>query len=394
MIVSGSPEHDVHIQSIVLRAFPGLAVQDADGMARQGEVRVYPSGVLLCKEGASEQVFYIVLAGEVEVSKQINANEVRVLKRLQPGDFFGEMALIHQAPRAATVTTLAPTTVLEIGQEAFEQILRSNSTVSLAMVREVSRRLRENDEMAIEDLRLKTRELAQAYQQLAEQDFARQQFLSTIAHELRTPLTSANGFLQVIRQGMLHGEAAHSALDTVHENLQKIIHLVNDILFLQEMELILQDFKPTDLGAVVMAAVEKHRLKAERGKLGLSINLPCNLPLVPADAKSLERVVSVFLDNAIKFSPDGGDITVTAGSTDEYIWVRVQDQGVGIPAEALPRLFRRFFRLDEVNGHLFSGAGLGLSIARQVVEQHAGKIDVESKLGEGSGFTFFLPLGS
>jgi signal transduction histidine kinase len=282
--------------------------------------------------------------------------------------------------------------VLEIGQEAFEQILRSHSTVSLAMVREVSRRLRENDEMAIEDLRLKTRELAQAYQQLAEQDFARQEFLSTIAHELRTPLTSANGFLQVIRQGMLQGEAARTALETVHENLQKIIHLVNDILFLQEMELILQDFKPIDLGAVVMAAVEKHRARAERSQLGLHVDIPQNLPAVLGDARSLERVVSIFLDNAIKFSPDGGDIYVAAGVTEDEIWVRVEDQGVGIPPEAMPRLFRRFFRLDEVNGRLFSGAGLGLSIARQVVEQHGGKIDVESQLGEGSRFTFFLPL--
>ncbi len=392
MIFSGSPEHDIHIQEIIAQAFPGLDSAGAAEMARLGEVRLYPSGVVLCREGAAEQVFYIVLGGEVEVSKQINANEVRVLKRLQPGDFFGEMALIHSAPRAATVTTVAATTVLEIGREAFEQILRSHSTVSLAMVREVSRRLRENDEMAIEDLRLKTRELAQAYQQLAEQDFARQEFLSTIAHELRTPLTSANGFLQVIRQGMLQGEAARTALETVHENLQKIIHLVNDILFLQEMELILQDFKPIDLGAVVMAAVEKHRARAERSQLGLHVDIPQNLPAVLGDARSLERVVSIFLDNAIKFSPDGGDIYVAAGVTEDEIWVRVEDQGVGIPPEAMPRLFRRFFRLDEVNGRLFSGAGLGLSIARQVVEQHGGKIDVESQLGEGSRFTFFLPL--
>lgn len=382
---------DNRIQEIIHQAFPGVGEQEALEMARLGQVRAYPPGAILCREGAAEQVFYIVLAGEVEVSKQINDNEVRVLKRLAPGDFFGEMALIHNAPRAATVATLLPTSVLEIGRDAFELILQKNSTVSLAMVREVSRRLRENDEMAIEDLRLKTRELAQAYQQLAEQDFARQEFISTIAHELRTPLTSANGFLQVIRLGMLQGDAQQAALDTVHDNLQRVIHLVNDILFLQEMDLILQEFHPTDLGAVVMAAVEQHRSKAERSQLGLHVDIPALLPAVPAERKNLERVVSIFLDNAIKFSPEGGEITVRAGAKDGLVWVSVSDQGVGIPPEAMPRLFRRFFRLDEVNGHLFSGAGLGLSIARQVIDQHHGEIDVQSQLGEGSTFTFYVP---
>jgi two-component system sensor histidine kinase VicK len=313
---------------------------------------------------------------------------------LYPGDFFGEMALIHNAPRAATVKTVTPTTVLEIRKNAFEYILRKNPTVSLAMVREVSSRLRENDEMAIEDLRVKAGELAAAYDELADQEYTRKEFLTTIAHELRTPLTTANGFLQVIRMGLLQGEALKSALDTVSENIQKIIAQVNDILFLYEMDLILQDFKLTDIGAVVATAVEQQRMKAERSQVGLDLKIAPDIPLVNADAKGLERVVAALLDNAIKFSPDGGDVHVEAGCEGVNVWVQVRDQGVGIPADMLPRLFKRFFRMDEVNGHLFSGAGLGLSIARQVVEQHGGRIDVESELGKGSTFTLRLKARS
>ena len=135
-------------------------------------------------------IFYLMLEGEVQVTKVINQSEVRLLTNLGPGDFFGEMALIHNAPRAASVTTVQPTTVLEINKQIFDQMLHRNASVSLAMVREVSRRLRENDEMAIEDLRVKSQELALAYQQLAEQEYAQHEFLSTIAHELRTPLTA------------------------------------------------------------------------------------------------------------------------------------------------------------------------------------------------------------
>ena len=104
----------------------------------------------------------------------------------------------------------------------------------------------------------------------------------------------------------------------------------------------------------------------------------------------MERVINILLDNAIKFSPNGGEIRVEIGFDEANVWLKVIDSGVGIPPEAMPRLFRRFFRLDEVGGYLFTGSGMGLSIARQVVEQHQGNILVESELGKGSTFTVQL----
>jgi signal transduction histidine kinase len=124
--------------------------------------------------------------------------------------------------------------------------------------------------------------------------------------------------------------------------------------------------------------------------VNLVLDIAPDLPQILADGRSLERVFNILLDNAIKFSPDGGDTHIAVNSDKTYVWVRVQDNGVGIPSEAIPRLYRRYFRIDEVDGHLFTGAGLGLSIARQVIEQHGGWIDVQSVLGEGSTFTIFL----
>ena len=144
-----------------------------------------------------------------------------------------------QCPRAATVETTLPTDVLEIRKDVFTHLVELSSSMSLAMVRAVSNRLRDNDDMAIEDLREKARELAEAYQQLAELEHARSEFLTTIAHELRTPLMAANGFMQVIRTGKIQGEALKSAVETVSRNIEDIIALTNDILFLQEMDLIL-----------------------------------------------------------------------------------------------------------------------------------------------------------
>jgi len=353
-------------------------------------VHSYPPNTVLCREGAVENTFYIILEGEVQVTKLLNELETRFLKHLKEGDFFGEMALIHNAPRAATVVTTVPSTILEINKDAFSKLLEQSSSMSLAMVREVSRRLRENDEMAIGDLRLKARELAGAYQQLAEQEFARREFLTTIAHELRTPLTAASGFLQLVRMGMLEGQTLTNAMDAIARNVQDIISLTNDILFLQEMDLILPAFQSTDLGAIVVKLVEQMRPRAVHNAVSLKHIIAPDLPQVNGDAKSLERAIAAILDNAIKFSPDGGDVMVNVGFDEEQLWVRVEDHGVGIAADVMPCIFDRFYHVDNVGDYLFRGLGLGLSVARQVIEQHGGKILVESELGKGSTFTILL----
>ena len=377
---------EINPVKILRTAIAGVSDREAEEIAALGVMHSYPPDSVLCREGAIEETFYVILKGRVEVTKFFDSRVQRVLNHLVPGDFFGEMALIHNAPRAATVTTTEETTVLEIRKEAFNTLLARSSTLALAMAREVSRRLRENDQIAIEDLRLKASELAQAYEQLAEMEFARNEFLTVVAHELRTPLTSASGFLQFIRQGKLQGEALDAALDTVARNLKTIIALINDILFLQEMDFILPEFLPTDIGEVLESVLKNSRGRAAQNRIEIDLHLSPDLPKTMADARSLERVFDALVDNAIKFSPDGGEVVIRVYSEGGWLCVEIEDHGVGIPMEALPRIFDRFFHLEQVANHLFSGVGLGLSIARQVIEQHGGRIDVESRLGEGSIF--------
>ncbi len=367
-------------------AFPEISQNEAEEMAALGMVKAYSEDMVLCHEGKIEGVFFVLLEGRVKVTKLINDQQERFLCFLSPGDFFGEMALIQHAPRAATVITTMPTSVLEIDKDSFDSLVQRNSSVSMAMVREVSRRLRENNDLAIEDLRMKAGELAAAYQQLAEVEFARSEFLTVFAPELRTPLTVANGFLHVIRSQKLQGDALFSALDTVVHNLQDIISLVNDILLLQEMDIILPEFQPVDIGAVAATVVEQQRLIAERSQVGLNLVIPPGLPKIMGDEKSLGRALGALVDNAIKFSPDGGDVQVKLSFNESQVWIAVVDHGVGIPSDKIQRIFDRFFHMEEVKGHLFRGVGLGLSIARQVIEQHKGKIEVDSQLGKGSTF--------
>ncbi len=372
---------------VLRQAFSDLAEAEAVKMVEAGVVKAYPAGTTLCHEGVIERTFYIIMDGEVRITKRVSETEERFICNLHPGSFFGEMGLIHDAPRGASVATTTACMMLEIEKDAFSEMVKQNSSVSMAMVREVSQRLRDNNDLAIEDLRVKAGELASAYQQLAEMEYARSEFLTVIAHELRTPLTVANGFVQVIRTQHMQGEALYSALDTVARNLQEIVALTNDILLLQEMDFILPDFEPTDLSFVVGSVVELQRLRAERNGVSIELSIQPSLPKIMGEARSLSRVIQAVLDNAVKFSPDGGDIQMEVGFDDRTVWVKVTDHGVGIPPESLPRVFDRFFHLEEVRGHMFRGVGLGLSIAKQVVEQHGGTIGIESELDKGSTIT-------
>jgi signal transduction histidine kinase len=379
---------------IILRAFPGIAPEEVSELISNSKSRNYPSGTTLCLENSIEDTFYIILDGEVEVSKVINNLEARKLKTLGPGDFFGEMALIHNAPRAATVISQTPIIVLEIDKLSFDKVLKHSSSVSLAMVREISNRLRQNDELAIDDLRIRASELAEAYQKLAEQELARREFLTTIAHELRTPLMSANGYVQLIQKGAVSDDSFNPVMNTISRNIQQITSLVNDILFIQEMDLIIPKFEPVDMLEIAIEISHRYQEKADRNQVTIEIKTGDELPKASGDTKQLERALTSLVDNAIKFSPDGGKVRIILQKVNEQILITVSDQGVGIPTDKLPLIFDRFYHRDssDTSDNLFGGLGLGLAITRQVIKQHNGRMFVESTPGKGSTFKLSLNI--
>jgi signal transduction histidine kinase len=373
-------------------AFPGISPGEVAELINNSKLTNYPAGTVLCHENAIEDTFYLILEGEVEVTKVINNRETRLLKKLTAGDFFGEMALIHNAPRAATVKALTHLISLEIHKDAFDQVLKNRSSVSLAMVREISRRLRENDELAIDDLRMRASELAEAYQKLAEQEVARRDFLTNVSHQLRTPLTAASGYLQMLQKGAIPAEKAAEVMELVTRNVQQIASLVNDILFVQEMDLILEQFEPVNLVDLVRQVASRQAGKMEARKIALRVKPDLFLAPVMGDRQNLERAFTALLDNAIKFSPDGGRVEIHLRRKGEQIGVEISDQGIGIQPEILPHIFERFYHMDKSGDQLYDGLGLGLAITKQVIEQHKGHLDVISTPGKGSTFIMWLNI--
>ncbi len=271
-------------------------------------------------------------------------------------------------------------------------VLQRSASMAVRIMLQVTSRLRDADQRSIADLRRKNVELAQAYAELAAQQKLRSEFLTTVAHELRTPLTAGTGYLQLVNSGAVPPAQASQFLETVSNNLDTVVHLVNNILFLQELELITPEFKPLAISEVVLKAVEEIAKRASEGGLTVNTQIQQKLPQVMGDAGGLSRAISALLDNAVKFSPEGGEIGIRIQADDSAVRIEISDPGIGFPMEQLEDVCRPFTRVEETGGHLFGGVGLGIPIAKQVVESHGGHIEIESEVNKGSTFTVVLPV--
>ena len=380
-------------EALLRQVFPGMDELALQGMVRLAKVCTYPADTLLCREGAEEEIFYILGEGQVLVTQQLG-DEERFLRYSGPGQYFGEMALIANSPRNANVRTTTETSVLEIDKTTFIEMIRQNPVIALTMFRTSVGWLRSNDTAAIAALSQQKQEIEHAYDILKTQERQRSEFLTTLAHELRTPITTANGYMQLIKKGTMTGPALEMGLEKVSGGLERIVSLVNDLLFVQEMDLLELVVYPLNLKDILSSVVEEAAERAGASNLTIVSHLPNGLLQVEADPDGLRRALLALLDNAIKFSPGGGTIHIEVSQSEDAVDIAFADPGVGIDPEFLPRIFDRFEHQEKRGDYLFGGIGLGLAIAQHLIEGFGGSISVESEVDRGSIFTVHLPMMS
>jgi PAS domain S-box-containing protein len=218
------------------------------------------------------------------------------------------------------------------------------------------------------------------------------EFVSTVSHELRTPLTSLRGFAELMLERKYPPEKQRKFIQIIHRESTRLSNLINDFLDVQRMEAGRQDYRFSkvslphilnDTAALFRPTSPMHQFEVECQE---------DLPDVRAEVDRLRQITTNLLSNAVKFSPKGGHVTLKAHRDGPMIEVSVADEGIGIPAEAIEKLFQKFYRVDNAATRKIGRTGLGLSIVKQIVDAHGGKIWVESKLGEGARFIFTLPV--
>jgi two-component system phosphate regulon sensor histidine kinase PhoR len=223
----------------------------------------------------------------------------------------------------------------------------------------------------------------------------RRDFVANVSHEFKTPLTAIQGFAETLLSGALDDKANRRRfVEIIREHARRLARLTDDLLKLSRIEAgrLELEFRPIRVEALVNGCLETTRLKAEARGLKIHVDLPQSAPSVRGDGAQLGEVLQNLLDNAVQYTPPGGEIEVKARANGHDVIFSVIDTGIGIPESDLERIFERFYRVDAARSREAGGTGLGLAIARHIVDAHSGRIWVESAVGQGSRFHFSVPI--
>ena len=224
----------------------------------------------------------------------------------------------------------------------------------------------------------------------------RRLFVSNVSHELRTPLTSVKSYLEALDEGALTEPVAPDFIKVSLDETNRMMRMVTDLLHLSRIDnetshLDVELINFTAFITFILNRFDKMKSQDEEKKYELVRDYPINSVWIEIDTDKMTQVIDNILNNAIKYSPDGGKITVTMKTTVDQMILSISDQGLGIPKQDLPKIFDRFYRVDRARSRAQGGTGLGLAIAKEIIKQHKGFIWAKSEYGKGSTFTIVLP---
>ena len=369
--------------------FRGLTDEEIERIQQVCHQASYPAGEVIFREGSEADRFYIVLEGAVEVWKDKDLLAVHTA-----GHLFGEMALIDELPRSATVIAREPSRLAHIDREDFQRIIRENTRIAVSIMRSVSDMVRKSNETFVENLRQRNLELERANQALreAQEELLRKDRLSTlgkfsslILHDIRKPISVLRSLGEMI---LLHAEDK----DRVLRNARKIISEANR---LNQLASELLDYSRGEIRltpAVVhledffsrLVDTIEERFHARNIEIRTEVLFPG--PVI-MDESRMFRVFLNLADNAWKAMPSGGLFRIKVWKADQTLKIEASDTGVGMSPEVQRRIFEPFFSSSEQGG-----TGLGMSIVKSIVEAHHGVVSFASEPKKGTVFRLSLPL--
>ncbi len=407
------PDVQVDAREFLRPILFGLAEDHLEELAQAAVQCYFPPGAIIMQEGDEGDAIYFIVEGSVDVVKQFEDGSERYLHSSGPGEPFGEMALLQEGGRTATVRAAEPLTVLKIDRESFLNVLGRSPSLSVRILVRLTGRLRDADQQAIADLSRANEELRQALRKLERLDRTKTDFIQVSAHELRTPVAALLGYTQMMQHNAKIQEdpQLRVLVDGVVTSTERLHRIFNSILDVSRlMTGGLQVIRSPLSIAVIFEGV---RLEFEQAlqerNLTLEVGPLSDLPVCSGDPDLIYKVFYHLVNNAIKYTPDGGRITVTGRTVEvddlgKCVEVTVEDTGIGIAPQDLELIFEKFYRTGEVALHSSGtskfkggGPGLGLAIAHGIVEAHGGRIWAESpgydeETCPGSKFVVQLPL--
>ncbi len=355
--------------------FRQLSPPELAALCRITQEKSFPAGREIFKEGDHGDGVYLVKDGRVEISAAVTQNSRSILSQVEPGEAFGEMAVLETKPRSATATALTASSVYFIPREPLLELLDRSPGFALELLRDSSRRLREFDLRHVQEI-LQAERLAIIGR-----------FASAIVHDLKNPLNIIGLTAELAALETATPATRQKSVTTIRAQVERITEMVGDILDFTQGARAETIFGNLDYGVFVRQILEEIRPEAElRGAQIEIIGTPPPLKL-PLDPKRLRRVFYNLLHNATDAMPAGGKVFLRFEQTPHELITEIEDTGPGIAPEIAGKLFQAFATFGKAYG-----TGLGLSICKKIVEDHHGRIWARNEPGKGAVFAFALPL--
>lgn len=376
-----------------------------DVFLKESSTREYKAGEIIIREGEQGDNLYVVENGLVTVIKNFEKSSPVALGYRGPGTVLGEIALFKGMARSATVMAIEPTSVRVIEGSRFWELLETTPDFRNLLLASLIESMLAVDETQVKsaaaerELIERLASISTEHERLAELIQLRQEMNRFIVHDLRNPLNLIMFTLSLLKTAEERNytqEYIEQIQQLAEGAIQRMLTLVDALLEVErldsaEAEL---DFRPIDLFAAAQESVDLLQPMASTYHVALVHDLPQrNAPPVPADQEHMKRVLANLIDNALKFTPPEGTVTIRGWFTDDEVFVAVDDSGPGLPPDQLDRVFDRFVQVDAENEQSTRGFGLGLAFCRSTMIAHKGKITAENRTdGSGARFVFSLPI--
>lgn len=357
------------------RLFAGLDTGELRAVKQIAQERVFATGEQVFKQGDQGDGVYFVTDGLVQISTVVGESERRVLTRIQPGDFFGEMAVVDNEPRSATATAEQDTQLWLIPKEEMLDMMRRCPRIAINLVREFSHRMREFNRHYVQ-------ELLQAERLTLVGRFAR-----SIVHDFKNPLNIIGLSAEMAAMDIATVAMRQSAKVRIRKQVDRLSNMINELLEFTRGAQVSAVLAETDFAAFLLPLVEEIRAEVSIKNVTVElVNQPPSVPLL-MDPARLTNVFYNLAHNAVDaMMPDGGKIILRFAVSENEVVTEVEDTGPGIAPEIAGRLFEAFATYGKAQG-----TGLGLSICKRIVQDHGGQITARSQAGRGAVFAVSLP---
>jgi signal transduction histidine kinase len=363
--------------------------------------REFDTGETIFREGDPGEEMYIVKKGQLVITKETGGGEEIILGYRGEGELIGEISIISDAPRSASAAAMEPMELFTIGREDFWRILREDVDFQRMVMETLIESLLDADRFLVtatdseRDLFERFSSLSSEHDRIAELMRLRKETIHFIVHDLRNPLNLVSMALSLIRATPGYDSEGQMGRFVAMANggVQRMLALVDALLDVERLEGggVILDLEAVDMNKLAQEVLSRIEPMAWSGEVDIELALSGEeLPIVQMDRHRIDRVITNLADNALKFTPSGGTITVGIVPIEEGVQVSINDTGPGIPEDQRDRIFDRFTQTEE--GRKAKGFGLGLAFCRSAVMAHGGQIWVEEgDNGKGTKFVFTLP---